>query len=321
MTIGTRTRTAAAGASLALLVVIPTTVVAQTSIPQALGEIVSADRDFSRASELQGIDNAFLAYLADDAITFNPGPVDGKSEYKDHKSTGFLKWQPDSADVSRATDLGYTTGSWEMREATGDDPVKVWGDYVTIWRKQPDGTWRVAVDIGVSHPPPDRPAAGIALPPPLDPAKRRLPPPSVDPAATRTALLAEEESLSKASTTEGAAAAIAAVAADEIRIYRRSAMPVLGKGAVREALARTGEHSAWKPAAAGVASSGDFGYTYGSMELRGKPADKEPRAAGSYLRIWRKSEDGKWKVAVEVFSSAPGPAATNQVVPSSSEKR
>ena len=64
-------------------------------------------------------------------------------------STRQLRWEPDTAVVAASGDVGYTLGHWEsvLRGAAGDSVVGR-GNYVTIWRRQSDGTWKVAVDIG-----------------------------------------------------------------------------------------------------------------------------------------------------------------------------
>ncbi len=59
-----------------------------------------------------------------------------------------LTWQADSAEVSGDASLGYTTGSFQIEVPAGPDSgaVKRTGDYTTVWRKQQDGSWKVAVD-------------------------------------------------------------------------------------------------------------------------------------------------------------------------------
>jgi ketosteroid isomerase-like protein len=49
---------------------------------------------------------------------------------------------------STSADLGYTIGKWQVRSRAHPDSVFSHGNYVTIWRKQPDGSWKAAVDIG-----------------------------------------------------------------------------------------------------------------------------------------------------------------------------
>ena len=71
-----------------------------------------------------------------------------------------LTWEPDKEEMAASGDLGYTYGRYRYR-GNGPDgrPVVHNGKYVTIWRKEQDGRWRIVVDIGTpSDPPPAAPA-------------------------------------------------------------------------------------------------------------------------------------------------------------------
>jgi ketosteroid isomerase-like protein len=53
-------------------------------------------------------------------------------------------------------DLGYTYGVWKSSRPGEDGKPEVsYGKYVTIWRKQHNGVWRLALDIGNSSPAPE----------------------------------------------------------------------------------------------------------------------------------------------------------------------
>ena len=65
-----------------------------------------------------------------------------------------LSFEPDHVVVARSGDLAYETGPYSMT-MTGPDqkPATEKGHYVAVWRKQGDGTWKVAVDAPSSDPP------------------------------------------------------------------------------------------------------------------------------------------------------------------------
>ncbi len=64
------------------------------------------------------------------------------------KINGKFKSQPIGGDVSRAGDLGYTHGTYEISDAA--EKVIERGSYVRIWRKQGDA-WRVVLDVTNVH--------------------------------------------------------------------------------------------------------------------------------------------------------------------------
>ncbi len=64
-----------------------------------------------------------------------------------------LTWTPTDAHMSPSGDMGYTWGHFEghSKDANGN-AVKISGRYMTIWRKQPDGEWKVVLDGGANEP-------------------------------------------------------------------------------------------------------------------------------------------------------------------------
>lgn len=105
----------------------------------------------------------FASWFADDGVALGNGkqPLIGKvaivksatwspQEYQ-------LTWTPTDALLSPAGDMGYTWGHYEGRskDASGN-PVLTGGRYITVWRKQPDGVWKVVLDAGAD----DASAAG-----------------------------------------------------------------------------------------------------------------------------------------------------------------
>ena len=60
----------------------------------------------------------------------------------------------------------------------------------------------------------------------------------------------------------------------------------------------------WRPAYAGVAQSGDFGFTTGPFQIRGREG-----IVGHYFTVWRKQRDGSWKWIFDAGTGVrdPGP--------------
>jgi len=59
-----------------------------------------------------------------------------------------LHWTVTKAEAARSGDLAYTSGSYDLsfNDPKGK-PVGEHGKYVTVWRKQADGGWKVVLDI------------------------------------------------------------------------------------------------------------------------------------------------------------------------------
>src|SRR5437660_12096918 len=113
--------------------------------------MVEMEHAFAKAAATKGTRDAFLEFLAEDGIIFQPAPVNGKKYWTARQPRkGLLSWEPAFADVARAGDLGYTTGPWEFRPNGPDDKPVAFGQYFTIWKKQRDGSWKAVLDRGVT---------------------------------------------------------------------------------------------------------------------------------------------------------------------------
>jgi len=67
---------------------------------------------------------------------------------------------------------------------------------------------------------------------------------------------------------------------------------------------------AWHPDKAGVARSGELGYTSGAYEVSFKDASgKTISDKGKYLMVWKKQADGAWKVLFDMNNSDLPPAS------------
>jgi ketosteroid isomerase-like protein len=125
-----------------------------TDVAAEEAALLRTDRDFNQASLDFGAAEAFHMYLADDAMMLSGGgePITGKETIYQLMSAGagnVLTWIPRKAEVSRSSDLGWTWGTYEVRApGVENGPALSSGNYVNIWRKQGDGTWKVLVDIG-----------------------------------------------------------------------------------------------------------------------------------------------------------------------------
>ncbi len=124
-------------------------------VEAARAALLEADAEWSKAAAAKDVER-YLSFLTDDAAVLPPNApiLTGKDAIRKGNvelsaAPGLaISWQPSQAEVSRAGDLGYTRGSAEltMNDPKGN-PVTDRLKYVTVWKKQPDGTWKVVADI------------------------------------------------------------------------------------------------------------------------------------------------------------------------------
>jgi ketosteroid isomerase-like protein len=276
-----------------------------TSDPRSL---VEAEQAFASMSVAKGMREAFLENLADDAVLFHPGPVNGKQWWTGQPvKSGVLTWQPIFASVSRTGDMGYTTGPWEYREKSLEDNPAAFGNFVSIWKRQADGAWKVVLDLGTRNPQPLTPTPSMLYP--RDYPTNTKANSKIDVEAERLALLKIESDFAKLVAARNTVDSFLTYFGDGVRLFRMKTFPVVGKEAARAALASTPGMLSWKTAKADVSNSGDLGYTYGTYEFKAGGESKVTES-GNYMRIWRKHRDGKWRVVLDLLNPiSPSPAS------------
>jgi ketosteroid isomerase-like protein len=270
----------------------------------ALDSLVAAEKAFAQMAAEKGTRDAFLAFLADDALVFQPDPMNGKEAWKARQpSPAVLSWYPVHSEVSLAGDLGFNTGPYDFRQKAGEKPL-VFGQFATIWARQTDGSWKAVLDLGAATPePPSQVAPSISLSGPAKVEVTALP--KVDMAAALTALLDADRAFAAATQEKGAAAAYEPLLTDDVRLVRASRQPALGREAARGLLAENPMPTTWEPLGGGVSRSGDLGYTYGFVKWHEDGPESAWINTSNYHRVWRKEKDAPWKLAFEVFSPRP----------------
>jgi ketosteroid isomerase-like protein len=265
----------------------------------ALTEMVQTEQAFSKTAEVKTTRDAFMEFIADDGLLFRPGAVNGKKWMWDHpvpasSKRGLLAWQPTFAGMAASGDFGFTTGPWEAKSDINDEKPSAFGHFITVWKKQPDGSWKFAVDLGIAHP-----ASGgsqtILMPTEVTTIGAVT---LVDVEAERKLLLADDRKLAKES--KKGSAAFFARAESGVRVYRTYYLPQIGKQAAEKILIPANSQMKWEPLDSDVAKSGDVGYTRGTYDVL--DAKKKVVEHGSYVRIWRK-HGPSWKIVIDVTNA------------------
>ena len=127
---------------------------AQTAPPDP-SVLLEADRAFA-AAVAEGGTEAWVSWFAEDGAQIQPGAgeIRGRDAIRQLMAglddpNFSLSWEPRRADIADSGELGWTTGDYVSRGVGTDGaPRQSQGRYVTIWRKQADGSWKVVMDLG-----------------------------------------------------------------------------------------------------------------------------------------------------------------------------
>jgi ketosteroid isomerase-like protein len=258
---------------------------------EAVRALTNAEKKFYETGQAKGTRAAFLEWLADDAIVFRPGPVNGKEAWGKRPETGLdLVWEPTFAVIARSGDFGYDTGPAKWRARKTDATFSGYGHFISIWKKQKDGAWKVALDCGIENTRSDvKPRLQLVLP------KNHGQGTLESWQQTQAAFL----DTAKLDFTR----AIRQFGSDEVRIYRDGSFPTVGKKAAVELLGSEQAGVAMEVMKSDMSSSGDLAYSYGSSS----DTRKQPARAGHFVQIWQTDATGEWKLALDWEQPLPLP--------------
>lgn len=253
-------------------------------------KVIETEKLFARTAAEKTVKQAFLEFLTDDALMFTPAQVNGKDYWRARpESPATLTWYPIFADVSSNGELAYTTGRGEFRPKGKDDTTVYYSEFFTVWRKQADGSYKAALDVGISH---DKP--------PTD-DKNWISPKRTGKttAENRSSAASSINKFFDTATLKGLAKSYKTFAAEDVRLLREGKFPITGKAnALAESKGRSKITFGKKMT---QQSADDLAYVVTTYEMQdgGKTTEK-----GNVIQAW-KFLDGKWQVVFDVFAPIP----------------
>jgi ketosteroid isomerase-like protein len=272
---------------------------AQDAVPPALLAMAETEREFARAARVKGIRDSFLEFFAGDSIAFTPDAVPARARLLGQQSTPFavneLLWEPRTGDVAASGELGWLTGPSTFIDHSAKDAPPHYGNYLSVWRKQPDGRWRVFIDVGT----------GLKAEAAFAPGFTRMPfgarySGTEDKAAAGRSLLEADKALNARVASGGAAPAYADTITEATRLHRAGGPPAVGPAAIGAWLTANATGMTAKSTSGEASAAGDLGYTYGKYDVPSSPPQ-----SGAYVRVWSRDAAGRWLVVADVTQPTP----------------
>ncbi len=124
--------------------------------------LINTDKTWSDLAQKIGFNHSRLNFIGENAVDIGSGsmPLEGKKAIEDYcnshpDSTIKIEWKAIRAEVAASGEIGYTFGGWTIRTKTkAKKDTILYGNYVTIWHKQTDGSWKYILDGGGDTPKP-----------------------------------------------------------------------------------------------------------------------------------------------------------------------
>ena len=262
------------------------------------------DSRFAADARRYGSAEAFLKHLARDAVVFRRGPVNARQIYESVDPQLDLGRLVESRahyfDFSRAGDLGLIAGPFRSSRGTGKEQVKSNGYFISIWR-QVNGNWMLEADIAISIPG----ILSIEVEPGLQESNRAfLESPEIARISTSSFsdVQATENLFVSAINYRGGRRAMAHYGLENQRVYVPGMAPAVGSDSAALAYGMFLDDTLsmallkHESLGGGISASGELAYTFGTM------GSENSQFNTNYLRLWRYTIEGDWKIAVEVLN-------------------
>ncbi len=116
-------------------------------------EVVATEQAFNDMAQDKGLVEAFYHFAAEDGVIRRSRKIiQGKEAIRswyeqDVRPNETLTWSPTFVDVSTSGDLAYTYGNFTfLYYDTLGNEKKNEGIFHTVWKRQPDGSWKFVWD-------------------------------------------------------------------------------------------------------------------------------------------------------------------------------
>jgi ketosteroid isomerase-like protein len=255
---------------------------------EGLQKLIETEKAFAQASIDKGTKNAFLEFLNKESVVFDKSmSVNGLEYWQNIDFKGVTTWTPVLAEISGSLDLAYTVGNFQFHNNTADEKPSTFGSFVTLWKKQVDNTWKVAVDMGVSHDEIINTSTNITENyPTFKPSELK----NQIVLAERMVFMNDHFYWKNAKTSLNP---FEPHLSQNIRVYRKNLKPLIGKENAKVFLKKTYDKNVVYTGLKAISSNaGDLVCVYGVISGVGK--------SGTYLRIWKQEAKDVWKMVVEM---------------------
>jgi ketosteroid isomerase-like protein len=268
---------------------------AQTSNGE-VSSLVAAENYFASLVKGKGIRKGFMAVSDNETIIFRPGPVKATDYFDKQKDVeAELMWRPAFAKISKSGDWGFTTGPFEYKTPG----ASTYGDYVSVWKMNSKGVWKLAIDLGIHHKKPkNEPQLFFSDPKNSRYFKQR----SAARQQQREEMVLTSDRLFAKTLIKYKNLAYNEFLAHDARLLFPGFDPLIGKNSITDFLRNQELEISTEVAIADRATGSDLAYTYGTANI----TQKGKSQVYHYVRIWEVQDGYKWNVILEIFTPDEG---------------
>lgn len=262
-----------------------------------LKDVTEAEENFQKQVTRKGIKDGFLSAIDADAIVFRPEAINAKEYFdKSGKIPGKLSWTPKVVRMSANGDLAFTAGPYVLKtDEKNDDDNTVYGEYVSIWRKDLNNQFKLIVNLTTEHPEPESEQVANLKDP--DFSRQSKTAATKDPFVGKNFIMANDKVFNSALDISSLSA-YKEFLAPEGRYYFPGFEPMVGEDKILKFINNQAISISAETVGAARSTSGDLAYSYGTAKIKKGGLTNQY----SYVRIWEVDQNKKWNILLEIFS-------------------
>jgi ketosteroid isomerase-like protein len=257
--------------------------------------IADEEKAFAAMSVHASVQQAFVKYFSDSAVSFHAGKIyNGKEFWKQQKpDSTYLFWSPVYADISLAKDLGFTSGPWQLKVKRTNNEPDARGFYNSVWRKEKDGQWKVVIDIGVGMKEVAKETDSVKY------SSIESESPSMSETVNgKQMIMAIEKAYLRNYPYLGGPRDVSG----EARFYRPGKLPLISSDSIQRLIRKEKYICQFEVVGGDMASSNDMGYVYGNVKFPSEKNGVFTTVSTNYMRIWKKEKNTAWKIVLDVIA-------------------
>lgn len=256
-----------------------------------VNSLVAAENYFVSEVAEKGIKAGFRKVSDEETLIFRPLPVKAV-DYFDRVDTDSvsLVWEPVYARISKSGDWGFTTGPSIYTDSTATQ----YGQYLSVWKTNRRGVWKLALDIGISHPKPKRTPQLDFRDPENTRYQRTTSPGRLK---QRVDLILTTDRLYATTRRMNPDIAFNDFFTPQTRVLFPGNEPIIGSANIAAFFKKNGINVHSEVTDADRSLGSDLAYTYGTATVSTKDSAREY----SYVRIWENVQ-GRWNILIEAYA-------------------
>jgi ketosteroid isomerase-like protein len=261
-------------------------------LPEKVGGLITADRNTAIVSKAEGPHIAFSSIIDKESVFYVPSAVNAFNYLNNRPNIpDVMTWEPNFALVSKSLEFGVTSGNLEFQKVGA---IKRYGQYLTIWKRNKKGAWKVDMRAEVENYGKQK-AKDLTFQEPDDSwyLKHR----SQVRLKQREDIVLSTDQLFSTISKSNTEAAYKEFMADEVRFYYPWQNEMEGKTNVVNFIKKQRIDIVTEPLKVGRAYSGEYAYSQGTATIHSK--DKAVKF--NYIRVWQLKDDFQWRVILEML--------------------